>query len=151
MAKKTRKTGAVGKKNAAKKTAKKAVTRKKTVAKKVAPTKKAKKIAKKATVSTTAMSSTLALGPTNAVQSAVFTCVNNYLNTNRPGWNADGAGNDKALSDLHLPVPLFLDSVRRCLEQSVHYTFDVTAVAAKILGGNVSKAKQEIVLAAKHV
>jgi len=162
MAKKSGKAKAAGKKKIGKKSAKKAVTRKKKSAKKSAPVKKAKKkAAKKAPVFKAALAPAPkpaapkpkpALKPAVAapisITPVVTTCVNAYLDAHAQGWNDDGAGDGKALADLHVVVPLFLDNVRRCLEKKTIYTFDVTAVTADVLGGTVSKAIEEIVIAA---
>jgi hypothetical protein len=113
-----------------------------------------KKAKKKAAVMPLGRASVMEVEPSAALtkpalgggkQAAVIGCVNGALDTNRPGWNADGSGNGRTMDkDLHYDVhsvPAFLGVVSRCLSPTYTLTID-TPLVQSCVSATVATVKQ---------
>jgi hypothetical protein len=140
-AKKARKAMVASKKKAAGKKAAKKVALRKKIAPKKPPAAK-KKTAKKAPVPKAggdvqpAATATLALRPTK--DQAVVDCVITVLNSNNPGWNADGRGEGRTLADLRVPAGLFLSQVNRCLRPKGFMIVVTNALTEALATGTIA-------------
>jgi hypothetical protein len=80
-------------------------------------------------------------------QGAVINCVNGALDSNQPGWNADGRGDGRKMGgDFHYDVNgmrAFLDVVRACLAPQFTLTIDDGLIAACV-ADTVADAKFDI-------
>ena len=65
----------------------------------------------------------------DAKRAAVISCVNSFMDQNRPGWNADLHGDSRKMAqDYHFPpqsMPVVLGAIRDCL-RTKHFTFTIT-------------------------
>ena len=129
-------------KKAKKKVPSKTKVRKSAVAKKAVPRKKPKKSATKKSAPKKSAKPAAASIVVNArltgrnrarfaerfaldKSTAVGTCVNKFMDTYHPGWNADLHGDSRKLvQDYHEQPVLFLDAINTCLKP--HYSFVTT-------------------------